>query len=691
MWRTIAAILTLSALLSAQSTRNSGIHKEDMDPACKPCADFWRFVNGGWIDKNPIPPDKAGWGTFAVLADVNRERMRTILEGAAADNSAPAGSTGRKMSDFYSSCMNTALIDQRGITPLRPDFDRIAAIQSRKDVAAVLTRFQEISSPADGSNLGLVVGPFRLGAQRDPRDPSRVIAQVEEHAGAGGARTSIFSLPDRDYYFRDDPKSRVIRDEFLRHVATMLSLAGTSGDTSAQARTVLAFETELARAAMTNAERRDPDKVYHLMDVNAANALTPGFDWKVFLLAMDLPEGTLINVAQPELLKKFNKQLTTVPLDDWKTWLRWRVLDVSAPYLSKRIADEAFHFDSGVLSGIAQQPPRWETCSRIIDRDMGDALGQAYAAKYFPPEAKQHMGMLVENLRGAMREQLQNSDWLEPATRENAIRKLDAFTVKIGNPDRWRDYSALNIDPGKYFENTRAAWRHNQRYQLSKIGKPPDRLDWNMTPPTVNAYSNSSQVEVVFPAGILQPPFFDLTADDAANYGAIGAVIGHEMGHQFGDGGSKFDSTGKLNDWWTPADRAKFNARAACVVDQFNTIDVGEGLHHNGRLVLGEAMGDLGGLSIAYKAYRRSLAGKPEPPVMDGYTADQRFFIAFARVWGTAQTPEATRLQVATNPHPLAQYRANATLGNIPEFQRAFMCMAGDPMVRPASQQCRLW
>ena len=692
MWRgTLLAAAISTAVLSAQGEPRSGIHREDMDPTCKPCEDFWRYANGGWLDKNPIPARMSTWGPFPALTDANRERMRSLLEAAAADRTAPAGSPRKKMGDLYASCMDTAAIAARGVAPLQPDFDAIAAVRTQQDLARLLTRFQRIASPADGSNLGLAIGAFRLSSRPDPKNPSRVIAQIDEHEGAGGAGTSIFSLPDRDYYFKEDPKSKEIRDAFLKHAATLLALTGaTPAAAAAQAKTVMSFETALAQAAMNNADRRDPDRTNHLMDAAGATALTPHFDWNRFLHDLDLPESTPINVAQPELLKKFNEMLASVPLDDWKLWLRWRVLKVSAPYLSKPIVDEEFHFSRGVLAGVQEQLPRSQTCVQVVDRDMGDALGEAYVARYFPPEAKQRMSTMVANLRAEMREELQHADWLEPQTRQNAVKKLDAFTVKIGYADRWRDYSTLTIDRARYFENVRAAWQHAEQYRLAKIGKPVDRVDWNMTPPTVNAYSSAGGVEVVFPAGILQPPFFDLTADDAENYGAIGAVIGHEMGHQFDDSGSKFDSTGMLNNWWTAADRAKFEARAGCVVDQFNSIDVGNGLHHNGRLVLGEALGDLGGIAVAFKAYQRSLAGKPAPTT-DGFTGDQRFFIAFARIWGVNSRPEATRLQLATNPHPLAQYRAIATLQNIPEFHRAFNCQDGDAMVRPPAQQCKLW
>jgi putative endopeptidase len=690
--RVLALIAAGSALLFAQVAGRSGAHPEDIDKTCKPCDDFWRYATGGWHDRNPIPSDESSWGLGTALADTNRAELRDILEAAAADRSEAPSSNRKKMGDLYASCMDTAAIDERGTSPLQPDFDRIAAIRSREGLVAFITALQRITSPSDGSNLAVVAGPFLLGVSRDRKDPTKVIATLGEQAGAGGAGTSLFSLPGRDYFLKGDAKSQETREEFLKHVTALLSLAGSAPDAAAiQARTVLTFETDLAKSALTNAERRDEDKTYHLMDAAGATLLTPNFPWKLFLREMDLPEGTPINVTQLELLKEFNRQLASASLEDWKTWLRWRVLEVSASYLSKPIREEQFHFSTVVLRGVQQQEPRWQTCVKMVDRDLGDALGEAYVAKYFPPEAKRRMRILAENVRAAMREQLQSADWLDPQTRQNAIHKLEAVTVKIGYPERWRDYSALAFDRAKYFENVRAAWRHNQQYQLAKIGKPADNNDWYMTPPTVNAYSSFQQVEVAFPAGRLQPPYFDMSADDAANYGAIGAVIGHEMGHQFDDQGSKFDANGAQNDWWTPADRKKFDARAACVVDQFNSIDVGEGLRHNGMQVLGEALGDLGGITVAYKAYRRSLDGKPEPPPMDGFRADQRFFIAYARARSADYRPQAMRLQLATNPHPLDKYRVDATLANMPEFQRAFHCASTDPMVRPLSQRCKLW
>jgi endothelin-converting enzyme/putative endopeptidase len=666
------AVVLAALCLTGQSVTRSGIHPEDMDPSCKPCTDFWRYVNGAWLDKNPIPGRASSWGTFSVLTEANQERTRTILEAAAADNSAAAGSNRRKMGDLYASCMDTATIDARGVSPLQPDFDRIAAIQSLQDLNSLLIVFQPAGGPF----------PFRLTSGQDQKNPSRVIARIT---------TATLSLPDREYYFKTDTKSRETRDAFLQHAAKLLELSGSPRETAErQSREVLAFETKIAESLMTIAERRDPDKTYHLMTLAEVGTLAPAFNWAGLFRALGLPESTPINVSEPEVLKKFNTLLSSESLDTWKTWLHWRAIKLKAAYLAKPIADEEFHFERTVLAGVQEQDPRWRTCARIVDRDLGDVLGEAYVAKYFPPEAKRRMGELVENLRAAMRDELEHSDWMQPETKKNAIQKLNALRVQIGYPDKWHDYLSLEIKRAAFFENVRAAGIEDQAYAISKIGKPVNRNDWTMTPPTVNAYSNSGQVVVVFPAGILQPPFFDMQADDAANYGAIGAVIGHEIGHQFDDGGSKYDSTGALKNWWTEEDRKKFDARTSCVVDQFNTLDVGEGLHHTGKQVLGEALGDLGGVTVAYRAYQRSLNGKAGP-ALDGFTADQRFFISFARVWGTQYRAEAMRLQLNTNNHPISQYRAIATLQNIPEFHRAFQCKAGDPMVRPPAQQCKLW
>jgi putative endopeptidase len=669
--RTLTGLFWLSLALAATlSAQKSGIHKEDLDPSCKPCEDFWRYAAGGWLDRNPIPPQQARWGTLAVINEKNRERLRAILEEAAsAGPSAPAHV--RQIGGLYAGCMDTAALDARGIDPIRPELERVEKISSREDLRAVLTQLQITG-----------VAPASLFALPDLKNSKEMIANI----GAGG-----ISLPDRDYYFREDPRTQKIRAEFLGHVERMFLLLGEPKEKAAEAaQKVMAFEKELAGAMLTNVERRDPYARYHKMDLAGLNALTPNYDWRGVFRLFDLPESTPVNAGEPKFLRKLDEQIASAPLEDWKTWLRWRIVKTAASNLSQAFRDEDFRFSGAVLTGAREPLPRWQQCTNTVDRLLGDALGREFVARHFPPQAKKKMVEMVENLRAALREELENADWLTSETKKNAIAKLAAFHAKIGYPDRWRDYSGVEIRRDRFFESARAAAEFNRRYQIAKIGKPVDRNDWGMTPPTVNAYYNPPMNEIAFPAGILQPPLFDMEADDAVNYGAIGAVIGHEMGHGFDDQGSKYDAEGNLREWWTPEDRKKFEQRTACVVEQFNTLDVGEGLRHNGKLVVGEALGDLGGLKLAYKAYQRSLKGKPGP-VLDGFTADQRFFLAFARTWATVDRPEAVRLRLNTDPHPLPRFRAIGTLQNMPEFHKAFGCKPGDPMVRPPEKQCKLW
>ena len=673
----IAALVLSFAFAIPAAPPKSGIDVNSLDPTCKPCEDFWRYANGGWIDKNPIPARNSVWGTMSVMTEANRERLRTILEGAALSKSTDPNS--RKIGDFYTSCMDTAAIDAAGLEPIRPYLDRIAKIVTPADVAATITGFQQLGLQIAARGGG--VGPFGISATEDYKQSDQTIANI----GAGG-----LSLPDRDYYFKTDDKSKSIRDEFLRHVATTLALAGDSADsTVTAAQGILNFETALADATPTNVQRRDPNSRYHKMDWTAAATLAPGFDWIALVKSLELPADQPVNVGEPEFLKRVQAQLTAVPVADWKTWLRWRLLRSSSTSLARPFEDEAFRFEK-LLTGVTEPLPRWQRCANVVDGAMGDALGEMFVAKHFPSRAKLRMNELVESLRATLKEEIEHSSWMAPETRRNAVAKLTSFRSKIGYPDRWRDYSRVTITPKSFLANVRAAAGANRAHQLSKIGKPLDRNDWGMSPPTVNAYYNPPKNEIAFPAGILQPPLFDLEADDAVNYGAIAAVIGHEMGHGFDDQGSKFDAEGNLKNWWTPADRTQFEARAQCVVDQFNSIDVGDGLRHNGKLVVGEALGDLGGVTLALKAYRSSLHGQPGP-VLDGFTAEQRFFLAFARVWGSVQRPAAMRLRLNTDPHPLSKYRANGTLQNLSDFHKAFQCKLGDAMVRPPETQCRLW
>ncbi|HVW08915.1 MAG TPA: M13 family metallopeptidase [Bryobacteraceae bacterium] len=659
----------VAALCAAQSGTLHGIDTTALDTTCKPCQDFYRYATGGWQDKNPIPADRSRWGTFDELNEANLERMRTILEASAAP-----GTTGdqKRLGDFYSACMNTTAIDAAGAKPLEPELKRIAAIQTRQDLMTYL-----VSQQMTG---GIV--PLGIVPTSDPDDANKVIAGI----GAGG-----LSLPDRDYYFRDDEATRKIREAFGEYITKMNELLGDQPDAaSAAAKTVFDFESVLAKATLTLAARRDPYQTTHKMDFEKLKALAPAYDWQGAFELLKIPAATPIDVSQPEFVKAYGQQMESAPLDTWKTWLRWRLVDDRAPYLAKPFFDEAFWFNSTVLTGVTQQRPRWKTCAAAADVALGDALGKLYIAKYFPPESQRRMEELIANLRTALGKQLRAADWLAPETRENALRKLASFDARIGGTVKWRDYGDVEVRRDGYLAGKESTVRATREYNVSKIGKPLDRTEWSMTPPTVNAYYSAERNNITFPAGILQPPFFDPKADDAENYGAIGAVIGHEMGHGFDDQGAKYDANGNLKDWWTAADKANFQTRAGCIVNQFDSIDVGGGQHHNGKLVTGEAMGDLGGLRLAYEAYHESLHGKPAP-VIDGFTGDQRFFLAIARVWAQNQRPAAAAKQLATDPHPLAKYRVNATLENMPEFQAAFQCRQGDAMVRPAAERCRLW
>jgi putative endopeptidase len=667
--RRILTLLTLTVLCAAQSPNKGNIDRATLDPTCKPCQDFYRYATGGWADKNPIPADRASWGTFAELADANLERERTILDASAAP-----GMTGdqKRLGDFYSSCMNTSAVDAAGLKPLQPLRARIAAVKTREDLVALL-----VSLEPDG-----VLAPTRVASTSDVDDAGQIIAAV----APGG-----LSLPERDYYFRDDAASKAIRDAFGEYVANAMQLAGESPETSAAtAKTVFAFESTLAQASLTLVARRDPYQTHHKMTLAKLKELAPAYDWDAAFRLLKVPTTVPIDVSQPGFLKTFNQQLESAPLDTWKTWLRWRVVNDRAQYLSKPFYDVWFHFNSTVLSGVAQPRPRWKICVAEADESLGDALGKLYMEKYFPAESQRRMQQLIVNMRAALGDELRTADWLEPETRKNALLKLDSFDPRIGGTVKWRDYSAVQVARDGYADAKESAHLADRRFDLSRIGKPVDRTEWSMTPPTVNAYYSPQRNSITFPAGILQFPFFEADADDALNYGAIGAVIGHEMGHGFDDQGSKYDAAGNLKNWWTDQDKANFEKRAACVTNQFETTDVGGGAHHTGKLVTGEAMGDLGGLTLAYKAYHKALAGKPAP-VIDGFTGDQRFFLAFARVWAMNMRDTETRRRLATDPHPLAKYRVNSTLENMPEFHAAFGCKQGDAMVRPVADQCKLW
>lgn len=661
-------LVSVSLLMSAPPLK-SGIDTDAIDTSCKPCDDFWRFTNGAWVDRNPIPASRSSWGTMSVVMEANRERLRVILESAAASKARP-GSNEQRIGDLYSACMDTGRREALGVQPVQRELDRIAKVKTREDLKSLLLQFLRDGVPVP---LGVSGGP-------DLKNSKEIIANVVAAAVSQG---------DRDFYFRDDERSKRIRSEFVTHVDKMLQLGGITAVDAG--RTILTFETETAGTMKTVVERRNPYSRYNKMDLAGLNALSPGFDWSAVLQTLQVPAGTPLNVPDPNVVKQFAKLLAEAPVDTWKVWLQWNVLKGASALLNDALEAEDFRFDETIRNGTKEQLPRWHRCSTLVDQTLGDALGEVFVKKHFPPAAKKRMNELVENLRETLREELDKASWMDPETRKSAMAKLNSFQAKIGYPDRWRDYSKVTIRRETLLESSRSARLAARAYGLAKIGRPLDRNDWGMTPPTVNAYYNPPMNEIAFPAGILQPPLFDMEADDAANYGAIGAVIGHEMGHGFDDQGSKFDFSGNLKNWWTEEDRKKFDARAQCVIEQFNTLDVGDNLRHNGRLVVGEALGDLGGVTIAYKAYHRSLRGKPAPAVIDGYTADQRFFLAFGRLWGTYYRPDALRTRLQIDPHPVSRFRANGTLMNVPEFHNAFQCKLGDAMVRPPEKQCKLW
>jgi putative endopeptidase len=646
-----------------------GFSLSNLDKTCKPCDDFYEFAMGGWMKSNPIPAEYPAWGTFAQLRDNNLSAMRSILE-AASKASAAAGSNEQKIGDFYSSCMDTSAIEAVGIKPVAPDLAAIDAIQDRKALDAEIARLQ-----LEGASV-----VFRFSSGQDYKDSSRVIAQ----AGQGG-----LGMPDRDYYLRDDEKSKHLRTDYVQHVAKMFQLAGAAPDKAAgEAKTVMDIETSLAKASRNRVELRDPEKNYNLMSLAQMKALTPDWSWESYLRTVGAPTMEQVNIRQPEFFKEVNQELNRVSLADWKTYLRWHVLHASAPALSNGLVMENFDFYGKKLAGTKEILPRWKRCVQSADQNLGEALGAVYVEKYFPPQAKARTKEMVNNLIAALRSDIPTLSWMSPETKKEALAKLEAFNVKIGYPDKWRDYSKLSIERGSYAANTRRSVEFEQARQLAKIGQPVDRSEWGMTPPTENAYNSSSMNEIVFPAGILQPPFYDPTVDDAVNYGGIGAVIGHEISHGFDDQGSKFDGKGNLREWWRPEDRKNFTERGDCVVKQFDGYEVEPGLHQNGKLVLGESIGDLGGLTIAYAAYEKSIEGQ-RPKDIDGFTPEQRFFLGWAQVWGANQRPEFARLQANTDPHPLPRFRGNGPLSNMAEFAKAFGCQRGEVMVR--EQSCKIW
>ena len=660
----------LSQTVSA--AEEHGFDLADLDTTCKPCEDFFNYATGGWIKHNPIQPEYASWGRFNALQNHNQEVLRQVLEAAALDKKA-AGSIEQKIGDFYSACMNTEAIEASGIKPIEPEFERIAAIGNLAELQDEVAHLQ-----SQGTRV-----LFGFGSEQDDKNSQQVI---------GAASQGGLGLPDRDYYTKEDDKSKQLRDQYVQHIAKMMELAGDSADkASAEARTVLTIETQLAQNSKTRVERRDPESNYHKMDPGGLRALTPDFSWDTYFRNVGFANIHEVNVGQPEFFKALDKELKSVPISDWRIYLRWHLIRASAPALSGKFVDENFNFYGRTLTGAKEIQPRWKRCVNATDRALGEALGQKYVEKVFPPQAKQRAHEMVQNLVAALHSDIETLPWMSDPTRKQALAKLAAMNLKIGYPDKWRDYSSYQVARDSYVENLQRGSAFEFHRELAKIDKPVDRNEWDMSPPTVNAYYDPNMNEIVFPAGILQPPFFDAKADDALNYGGIGAVIGHEMTHGFDDQGAQYDAQGNLHNWWTPEDLKNFKERTACVEKQFDSFVVVDDLHENGKLVLGESIADLGGLTLAHMAFDRTLTGKPEPPKADGFTPEQRFFLSFARIWGTIARPEYERMMTTVDPHPLPRFRAAGALMNMPAFAKAFDCQAGDKLVKPADQVCKIW
>jgi putative endopeptidase len=650
-----------------------GFDLANLDRSVSPCDDFFQFANGGWIKAHPIPAAYPRWGTFDELRDHNEDVLHQILESAAKNRTAAAGSNLQKIGDFYGSCMDETAIEAAGVKPLDAEFQRIAALKNSTDLQAELARLHQAG-----------VSPlFRFEATQDFKDSTHVIAQASQ----GG-----LGMPDRDYYTKDDEKSQQLRAKYVLHVTNMFKLLGDDEATAAvEAKKVMDIETSLAKASMTRVQRRDPNATYHKMPVAEFSGITPHFAWAAFMQEVGAPPVSSLNVSQPDFFKQMDASLAAIPLDDWKIYLRWQVTHSAAPSLSSKFVADNFDFYGRTLVGTQEMLPRWKRCVQFTDQQLGEALGQFYVQQTFPPEAKAKAVAMVKNLMAALREDLSTLEWMSPETRKQAIVKLDAIQIKIGYPDKWKDYSSFTVNRGIYVDNVRRGGTFAVAYDLSQIDKPLDRTLWGMTPPTVNAYYNSSMNEIVFPAGILQPPFYDPNRDEAMNYGGVGMVIGHEMTHGFDDEGAKFDAQGNLKNWWTEQDLKNFKERGDCIEKQFDDFEAEPGLHENGKLVEGESIADLGGLTIAHAAFEKSLEGKPAPPPIDGFTADQRFFLGYAQVWAGSNRAEYARMIVATNPHPLNQFRVNGPMSNMPSFAKAWSCTANSPMERSETLRCRIW
>jgi putative endopeptidase len=678
--RSTLALLAVCAAAAAASpafaqeppaTRSvPGFDAGALDRGVEPCTDFYRFSCGGWIDKNPVPSDRSRWGRFHELADRNLEQLKVLLEKVAGPDPKRAP-VDQKIGDAYASCMDEPAVEKKGAAPLKPHLDRIARITTKPQLA------REVAA----LHLAGVGALFQSGSQPDFKDASVNIAAVDQ----GG-----LSLPDRDYYVKDDARFADVRKQYGPHVQKMFELAGrTPAEAAKAAATVMGIETDLAQGSLERVKRRDPANRYHKMKKADLVALAPRFDWDAYFTALHAPTFAELNVSWPDFFKALNGVLTARSLDEVKTYLAWHAIRDAAPLLSSPFVQENFNFFGKALTGAKELRPRWKRCVDLVDNQLGEALGQRYVEATFGAEGKERMARMVEALEKALEKDIRQLSWMTDETKGRAQQKLAAVANKIGYPEKWRDYAGLRIVRGDLLGNAERAQQFEQARDLSKIGKTVDPTEWRMTPPTVNAYYSALENNINFPAGILQPPFFDRAMDDAVNFGAIGSVIGHELTHGFDDQGRKFDPKGNFSDWWTEADGKEFEKRASCVADQYSEYTVAGGqVKVNGRLTLGENVADNGGVRIALLALQDTLAGR-EVPARDGFTPEQRLFLGWGQIWCETETEESAKLRAQVDPHSPGRYRVNGVVSNMPEFQNAFGCQAGQPMVR--ENACRVW
>lgn len=669
----IAASATIYSCTQSEAKKGVGIDLANFDTTVSPKNDFFHYANGGWIKANPIPADQVRWGSFSILGENNRKNLRDIQEAAASKQGAAKGSPEQLVGDFWFSAMDTAKIESLGTTPIKGEMENIEKLADTKGVLSYTAKLQMW-----GANP-----MFGFYAGQDPKNSEVVVPQLYQ----GG-----LSLPDRDYYLKNDDHSKQIREEFVKHVSKMFELYGLDAATSKKyADVVMSIETKLASASMTRTELRDPFKTYNKVTVADLDALTPSIKWADMMDQMAVHgKYDYLVLGQPDFLKELENQVKSNSLDNWKIYLKWNLLNLAGNVLNKDLVMEDFYFNNQVLNGQKEIQPRWKRMTSLSDGLIGDALGQLYVAKFFPPDAKKKADELVANLMAVYDERIQKLDWMSDVTKKKALEKLHTITPKIGYPSKWKDYAGLEITRDNFFQNLMNATKWNYEYMINQIGKPVDKTQWGMTPPTVNAYYNPSNNEIVFPAGILQPPFFNKDADDAVNYGGIGAVIGHEITHGFDDEGRNFDAKGNLNSWWLPEDSAKFVAKAQLIIDQFNGYKVLDTLPVNGNLTLGENIADLGGITIAYEAFKRTKQGQGNEKI-DGLTPEQRFFLGFATIWAGNIRPEAAAQRIITDPHSPAQFRVNGPLSNIEQFYKAFGIQEGDALYRPDSSRAKIW